>query len=58
YVNILYFAVPLQMLSNNFNAISRAVGESRKPLYFFTVSVFVNFVLDLLFVKHFGWAST
>ena len=55
YVNILYFGVPFQMLSNNFTAISRAVGESRKPLYFFTVSVFVNFVLDLLFVKTFGW---
>lgn len=55
YVNILYFGVPLQMLSNNFTAISRAVGESRKPLYFFTVSVAVNFVLDLLFVGKFGW---
>lgn len=55
YVNILYFGVPFQMLSNNFTAISRAVGESRKPLYFFTISVFVNFLLDLLFVKGFGW---
>ena len=55
YVNILYFGVPFQMLSNNFTAISRAVGESRKPLYFFTVSVFVNFCLDLLFVRQFGW---
>ena len=55
YVNILYFAVPLQMLSNNFTAISRAVGESKKPLYFFTVSVVLNFFLDLLFVKHLGW---
>lgn len=55
YVNILYFAVPLQMLSNNFTAISRALGESQKPLYFFTVSVVVNFILDLLFVKRFGW---
>ena len=55
YVNLLYFAVPLQMLSNNFTAISRAVGESRKPLYFFGVSVVVNFVLDILFVKYFGW---
>lgn len=55
YVNILYFAVPLQMLSNNFNAISRALGESKKPLYFFAVSVVVNFILDLLFVKHFAW---
>ena len=55
YVNILYFGVPFQMLSNNFTAISRALGESKKPLYFFTVSVFVNFCLDLLFVKQFGW---
>lgn len=55
YVNILYFGVPFQMLSNNFTAISRAVGESKTPLYFFVVSVFVNFVLDLLFVKQFGW---
>lgn len=55
YVNILYFGVPFQMLSNNFTAISRAVGESKKPLYFFTVTVFINFILDLLFVKNFGW---
>ena len=55
YVNILYFGVPFQMLSNNFTAISRAVGESKKPLYFFTATVFVNFLLDLLFVKHFRW---
>lgn len=55
YVNILYFGVPFQMLSNNFTAISRAVGESKKPLYFYIVSVCVNFTLDLLFVKRFGW---
>ena len=55
YVNILYFGVPFQMLSNNFTAISRAVGESKKPLYFFTVTVFINFLLDLLFVKTFRW---
>ena len=55
YVNILYFAVPIQMLSNNFTAIARAVGESRKPLYFYIVSVVVNFFLDLLFIGKFGW---
>ncbi len=55
YVNILYYGIPFQMLSNNFTAISRSVGESKKPLYFFTVTVFVNFILDLLFVKNFGW---
>jgi putative MATE family efflux protein len=55
YINILYYGVPIQMLSNNFTAISRSVGESKKPLYFFCVSVVVNFILDLLFVKTFGW---
>lgn len=55
YINVLYFGVPFQMLSSNFTAISRAVGESRKPLYFHIVSVIVNFFLDLLFVKHFTW---
>lgn len=55
YINILYYGVPVQMLSNNFTAIARSVGESKKPLYFFCVSVVVNFILDLLFVKEFGW---
>ncbi len=55
YINILYYGIPFQMLSNNFTAISRSVGESKKPLYFFCVSVVVNFFLDLLFVKEFQW---
>ena len=55
YINILYYGIPIQMLSNNFTAISRAVGESKKPLYFFSVSVVVNFILDILFVKEFQW---
>lgn len=55
YVNILYYAVPIQMALNNFNALSRAVGESKKPLYFLIASVIVNVVLDLLFVGGFGW---
>ncbi len=56
YVNILYFAIPFQMLSNNFTAISRAVGESRKPLFYFIISIFANFVLDLLFITVFHWS--
>ncbi|MCH5321811.1 MAG: MATE family efflux transporter [Eubacterium sp.] len=55
YVNVLYYAVPIQMSLNNFNALSRAVGESKKPLYFLIVSVFVNLGLDLLFVGYFKW---
>lgn len=54
YINILYFGIPLQMLSNNFTAISRAVGESRKPLIYYIISVIVNFILDIILVKHLG----
>lgn len=55
YINVLYYAVPIQMLLNNFNALARAVGESKKPLYFLIVSVFVNLILDFLFVGYFKW---
>ncbi len=54
YINILYFGIPLQMLSNNFTAISRAVGESKKPLIYYIISVLVNFILDIILVKHLG----
>ncbi len=55
YLNILYYGIPFQMLSNNFTAISRSVGESKKPLYFFSFTVALNVFLDLLFVKVFSW---
>ena len=55
YVNIIYYAVPIQMSLNNFNAISIAVGDSKKPLHFLIVSVIVNLCLDLLFVGYFKW---
>ncbi len=55
YLNIIYYGIPFQMLSNNFTAISRSVGESKKPLYFFITTVILNFILDMLFVKVFGW---
>lgn len=54
YINILYFGVPVQMLFNNFVGIARALGDSKRPLYFLIVSVFFNLVLDILFVKTFG----
>ncbi|MCD7797382.1 MAG: MATE family efflux transporter, partial [Clostridiales bacterium] len=54
YVNILHYGVPFQMLSNNFTAISRAVGESRKPLIFYIISVIINFAFDMIFVKGLG----
>lgn len=52
YINILYLSIPLQMLANNFTAIARAVGESKRPLYYYCISIGVNFALDFLFIKH------
>ena len=52
YINILYFGVPIQMLFNNFVGIARALGDSKRPLYFLIVSVFFNLVLDLPFCKN------
>lgn len=55
YINIIYYGIPFQMLSNNFTAISRSTGESKKPLYFFSFTVVLNFLLDMLFVKVLSW---
>lgn len=54
YINILYFGVPIQMLFNNFTGIARALGDSKRPLYFLVVSVIVNLTLDILLVGRFG----
>ena len=48
YIDVLYYAVPIQMSLNNFNSLSRAVGDSKRPLYFLIVSVIVNLILDIL----------
>lgn len=54
YINILYFGVPIQMLFNNFVGIARALGDSKRPLYFLIVSVICNLFLDILLVKTFN----
>lgn len=53
---IVYFAgtVP-QMLYNIGTGILRAVGDSKRPLYFLIVASFVNIALDLVFIGLFGW---
>ena len=42
------------ILYNMGSGILRAVGDSRRPLYFLIVSALLNVVLDLLFVIAFG----
>ena len=51
-----YFAgVSGLLIYNMGSAILRAVGDSRRPLYFLIFSALLNTALDFLFVVGFGW---
>ncbi len=50
YVRILFIGIPVQMLYNFCAAVLRAVGDTKRPLYFLTIAGVVNIVLNLFFV--------
>lgn len=50
YVRIIFIGMPIQMLYNFSAAILRAVGDTKRPLYFLTAAGIVNVLLNLLFV--------
>jgi len=55
YLRIYFEGVLALMIYNTGSGILRAVGDSRRPLYFLVVSSLVNVILDLLFVIGFHW---
>lgn len=50
YVRIIFVGMPVQMLYNFCAAILRAVGDTKRPLYFLTVAGVLNVILNLVFV--------
>lgn len=50
YVRIYFAAMPATMLYNFGSAILRAVGDTKRPLYFLCVAGVVNVILNLIFV--------
>ena len=50
YVRILFLGMPVQMLYNFCAAVLRAVGDTKRPLYFLTVAGVINVILNLIFV--------
>ena len=50
YMTIYFLGVPASMVYNFGAAILRAVGDSRRPMYYLTFSGMVNVVLNLFFV--------
>jgi len=59
YMRIYFIGMPVMMLYNFGAAILRAVGDTRRPLYFLLIAGVVNVVLNLFFVivLHMGVAG-
>ena len=51
YLRIFFFGVPATLVYNFGAAILRAIGDTRRPLTYLTISGVVNVVLNLLFVN-------
>ena len=50
YVRIIFIGMPVQMLFNFSAAVLRAVGDTKRPLYFLTIAGIINVILNLVFV--------
>ena len=50
YIKIYFVGMPFNMLYNFGAAVLRAVGDTKRPLYFLTVSGIANVALNLVFV--------
>ena len=55
YLRIYFVGMIANLVYNVGAGILRAIGDSRKPLYFLIISCVINIVLDLIFVVALGW---
>jgi len=55
YLRIIFSGIILMFGFNGVSAILRGLGDSMTPLYMLMVSTLINIVLDLTFVRVFGW---
>jgi len=55
YLRIYFAGMTGNLIYNMGAGILRAIGDSKRPLYFLIVSCFTNIVLDLVFVICFHW---
>ncbi|MCH5208694.1 MAG: MATE family efflux transporter [Oscillospiraceae bacterium] len=54
YLRIYFLGTPALMIYNFGSAILRAVGDTKRPLYFLTAAGVLNVLLNILFVVAFG----
>ncbi|NLK08080.1 MAG: MATE family efflux transporter [Firmicutes bacterium] len=50
YIRIYFLGLPASMIYNFGAAILRAIGDSRRPMYYLTISGIVNVIFNLIFV--------
>lgn len=50
YIRIYFMGMPVMLLYNFGSAILRAIGDTRRPLYFLSVAGVVNVIFNLIFV--------
>ncbi len=55
YIRIYFGGMIANLVYNIGAGILRAIGDSKKPLYFLILSCLINILLDLLFVTVFDW---
>ena len=55
YLRIYFLGMIPQILYNTGTYILRAIGDSRRPLYFLIAASLVNIVLDVVFIALLGW---
>lgn len=55
YIRIFFIGITTNLIYNMGAGILRAIGDSKRPLYYLIISSFVNIILILLFVIVFHW---
>ncbi len=57
YLGIYFLGVPFSLVYNFAASILRAIGDTRRPLYYLSIAGAVNVLLNLLFVIRFGMGA-
>ena len=55
YLAIYFGGITFTLIYNMGAGILRAIGDSKRPLYFLVIASVINIILDFLFVKVFQW---
>jgi putative MATE family efflux protein len=54
YIRTIFAGIPFTLLYNMSSAVMRALGDSKRPLYFLLLASALNIGLDILFILAFG----